>query len=127
MAAIGGSIRELSLNGRVFAPTADASTTTNLGGYSNTTEPNGNLTGRQVKTAMPWSVKGNSVEIDLNRGDMEFLQDIADRFDFVPITITFVDGTTYQGAGLIEGDLEYSNDSASASFDLSGSGKLVQQ
>jgi len=127
MAAIGGSIIELSINGRVFAPIADVSATMNLGGTSNAVEANGNGTVRVIKTVMPFSIAGMAVESDLARGDQEFLQDLSDSLASFPLAVTFIDGSVYQGTAVIVGELEYSNQTASTTLDMAGQGKLTRQ
>ena len=53
MAAVGGSIQEVALSGRVFGVAADAEAQRKLGGLENEVMPNGDgMTARLVKT--PW-------------------------------------------------------------------------
>ena len=51
MPQVGGSAKECSIRGRIFAVTADADVKIKLGGYSNEVQPNGNSTARLIKTA----------------------------------------------------------------------------
>lgn len=127
MASQGGSVRECSINGRIYSIAADADVTYDLGGYSNALEPNGNLTARQIKTAKVWKVEGLNVQIDHVIGDLQFLQAIANGSAMVPISVTFVDKTTFQGAGTVVDDLQGSTQSATATLSLNGEGELTQQ
>ena len=125
--SIGGSIQEISLNGRIFAVAADADSNRKLGGFTNEAQANGNGTARLIKTRETWMLDGLSVDTDDVRGDHEFLQDLADLKDFFPVLVTYVSGVSYQGSGQITGDLQRSSQSATAAIALNGPGKLTRQ
>jgi len=127
MAAIGGSIEEVSLDGRNFAVAADADASRKIGGYENETQANGDGTARQVKTRVPWSITGLTLEMDDSRGDQEFLQSLADRNDFFPVVVSYASGEVYQGVGQVNGENPTSNQSQTAAVELSGPGKLTKQ
>lgn len=127
MAAIGGSIESLTLDGRVFAVAADAEAQRKLGGFENEVQANGNGTARIIKTRVPLSLDGMTVEIDDDRGDHEFLQALADRSDFFPIAITYASGATYQGTAQVTGEMQTSSQNATASVSLMGPGVLTKQ
>lgn len=125
--AVGGSIESISIRGRLFPVAADAEANKKLGGWENEVQPNGDGTARLVKTRVAWSIEGVQVEINDARADAEFLQEIADAFDFVPITITMASGITYQGTGTVTDTVQSSSQNATASITLSGPGALTQQ
>ena len=127
MSAIGGSVREIGLDGRLFALAADANLSLNLGGYDNETQVNGDGTARLVKTRVPATLSDINVNMDLARGDLDYLQELRDRSGYWPIYVTLVDGTTYQGVAQINGELVYSTMSATAQFGLSGPGTWTRQ
>lgn len=127
MAAIGGSIETVSLDGRSFGVAADAEAQRKLGGFENEVMANGDGNARLIKTRVPMSLAGVTVEVDDDRGDHEFLQDLANRNDFWPVAITYASGKTYQGRAQITGELQSSSQSATAGFDLSGPGVLTVQ
>jgi hypothetical protein len=127
MAATGGSIESLTLNGRNFAVAADAEAQRKLGGFENEVQANGNATARLIKTRVPLSLDGVTVEIDDDRGDHEFLQDLSDRNDFFPIAITYASGNTYQGTAQLVGETQASSQSATAPVSLMGPGVLTRQ
>ncbi len=127
MAAVGGSIESVTLNGRPFAVAADAEAQRKLGGWENAVEANGNGTGRLIKTRVPMSISGLTVEIDDSRGDHEFLQDLANLNDFFPLAITYASGRTYQGVGQIVDELQVSSQNATAQLSLAGPGNLTPQ
>lgn len=127
MAATGGSIESLTLDGRNFAVAADAEAQRKLGGFENEVQANGNATARLIKTRVPLSLDGVTVEIDDDRGDHEFLQELSDRNDFFPIAITYASGNTYQGTAQLVGETQASSQSATAPVSLMGPGVLTKQ
>jgi hypothetical protein len=126
-AAIGGSIESLTIRNRLFPVAADAEASRKLGGFENEVSANGDGGARLIKTRVPWSLTGVEVEVNDSRADAEFLKEIADGHDFVPITITFVSGITYQADGQITDALEVSSQKATAAISLMGPGEMTQQ
>lgn len=127
MPATGGSIESVTLDGRNFPVAADAEAQRKLGGFENEVQANGNGTARLIKTRVPLSIDGLTIEIDDDRGDHEFLQDLANENDFFPIAITYANGETYQGKAQITGELQSSSQNATASVSLMGPGILTKQ
>jgi len=127
MPAIAGSMESITIDGRSFAVTADADTSRKLGGFENEVQSNGDGTARTVKTRVPWSLTGVVIEIDDTAGDQEFLQSLQNSNRNVPITATYVSGVSYQATGQVVGEVVFSNQSSSASLDLSGSGEMTPQ
>lgn len=127
MAAVGGSIESVTLDGREFAVAADAEAQRRLGGWENEVQANGNGTARLIKTRTPLQLEGLTLECDDARGDHEFLQQLANRNDFFPVAITYASGDTYQGTAQITGDLQASSQNATASVSLMGPGVLTKQ
>jgi len=127
MAAVGGPIESVSIRGRLFPVAADADATRKLGGFENEVQPNGDGSARMVKSRIAWMVDGLSLAIDHDRADQEFLKEIADGKDWVPITVTYASGHTYQGKGTVSGEFGASSQNATAPVTLSGPGELTQQ
>jgi len=127
MAAVGGSIETITLNGRIFPVAFDADVARKLGGFENENMANGDGTSRLIKTRVLWSLSGLQVEADDSRGDHEFVQALADRNDYFPIAVTYASGDTYQGTGQISGENTASSQSATLTIDLSGPGTLTKQ
>ncbi len=63
MVAIGGSIEEVSLAGRIYSVPADVDTGRKLGGFENEFQPNGDGSGRLVKTRTGWAIDGLAVGV----------------------------------------------------------------
>lgn len=127
MVAIGGSIQEVTLNGRIFAVAADAESQRKLGGFENEIQANGNGSIRIIKTRVPFMIDGLTLEIDDSRGDHEFLQDLNDLNDDFAISITYASGETFQGTGQIVGELQVSSQNSTAALSLSGAQRLTKQ
>ena len=127
MAAIGGSIQAVTLQGRNFPVAADAEAQRKIGGFENEVLSNGDGGARMIKTRVPLMIEGIALEVDDSRGDHEFIQDLADLKDFFAITITLASGITWQGSAQITGDLQASTQNATMPVSLSGPGKLTRQ
>lgn len=125
--AVGGSIEGISIRGRLFPVASDAEANKKLGGFENEVRANGDGTARLVKTRVPWSIDGLQIEISDARADHEYLQEIVDGLDFVPITMTLASGVTYQATGMVTDEVQSSSQNATASITLSGPGNLSQQ
>lgn len=124
MGAVGGPPETVSIAGREFRCTADADVSRMFGGFTNEHQSNGDGSTRMIKTPVPWTLGGVSVEIDNDNNDQEYLEDVKDSQDEVDVVISYTDGSSYTGRGNIDGELSYSNNSAAATFDLKGPGKL---
>lgn len=127
MAAIGGSIESVTLDGREFPVASDAEAQRKLGGFENEVQANGDGSARLIKTRVPLSIDGLTVETDDSRGDHEFIQELSDRNDYFPIAITYASGITYQGTAQITGETQLSSQNATAAVSLMGPGKLTKQ
>ena len=127
MAAVGGSIQEVTLNGRIFAVAADAEAQRKLGGYENEVASNGDPTARLIKTRVPLGIDGLTLETDDSRGDQEFLQELANLTDFFPVLITFASGMSYQASAQITGEIQASSQNSTSSVSLMGPGILTRQ
>lgn len=125
--ATGGSIESVGLQGRTFSVAADADSQRKLGGFTNEFQPNGDGTGRNIKTREGWMIDGLALSIDDLREDQEFLQDLADQNDFFAIDITYASGVVYNGQGQITGDMQTASTASTASVTLNGPGRLSPQ
>ena len=127
MAALGGSIKAVSINNRSYKVAADADGARDLGGYTTTRNMNGDGSSRKSQERKPWKLGGLTIAVDDALGDQEFLQDTTDAPDDVAISIELITGEVYQGEGSLEDDLDYSTMNATCGISLSGSFKLTRQ
>ncbi len=127
MAAVGGPIESVSIDGRYFSVAADADAGRELGGFTNENQPNGDGTARLIKSRKPWMVGGLTLSVDDLLNDQEFLQDKADQNGYFPINISFASGSVYGGTGQIVEDLVFGNSGATIPITLGGPQKLTAQ
>lgn len=127
MAAVGGSIESVDLSGRIFAVAADAEVQRKIGGVENEALPNGNGTSRLIQKRVLHSLDGLVLDCDDSRGDHEYIQELANSKDFFPVSITYASGAVYQGRSQIVGEIQYNNQSATATVNLMGPGELTKQ
>ena len=127
MTNVAGSIESVNIAGRLFAVAADSDANRSIGGFENEAQANGNGTARLVKTAVTWMIENLALSADDSTQDMEYLQDIKDSNDFVPMSFTFVSGIVYQGTGQIVGELKRSEQNGTVPTGFAGPGKLTQQ
>lgn len=127
MTAVGGSLESLTLNGRIFPVAADAEANRKIGGFENEVLANGDGTARLIKTRVPLSLDGVVVEIDDDRGDHEFIQDLSNLQDFFPVALTYASGVTWQASAQIVGETQAASKSATAPLSLMGPGILTKQ
>ena len=125
--ATGGSVESISLDGRVFAATADTDPGRKIGGFENEIQPNGDGTARMVKTRVAWSLTDVSISVDDTIDDDTFIQELIDGDAFIPITISMASGTVYQGTGQVTGENPTSAQSTSKTVNLGGPGQLTRQ
>jgi hypothetical protein len=124
---VGGSIESVTLAGRIFPVAADADVTRKLGGFENEVLANGDGSARLQKTRVPANLSGLVLSVDDARGDQEYIQELADGKDFFPASITLASGEIWQGALQIQGEFTYSTQTATATLNLSGAGKITKQ
>jgi hypothetical protein len=127
MSAVGGSIESVTLDVREFPVAADAEAQRKLGGFENEVQANGDGTARLIKTRVPLSIDGLTLETDDDRGDHEFLQELSNRNGFYPIAITYASGNTYQGTAQLVGETQASSMNAVTTVSLMGPGVLTKQ
>lgn len=127
MSAVGGSIESVNLSGRVFPVASDAEVQRKLGGFENEVQANGDGSARVIKTRVPLSLNGVTIQIDDSRDDQKFLQELANANDFFVISITYASGFTYQGTAQLVDELPTSSQSATMPISLSGPGILTRQ
>lgn len=124
---VGGSIESITLDGRNFSVAADAEAQRKIGGFENEVQSNGDGTARQIKTRVPLSIDGLTVDIDDAQDDAQFLQELQNRNTFFPVSITYASGETYQGEAQIVGETQTSSQNATAAVSLMGPGILTRQ
>lgn len=126
MAAIGGSIESVTLEGREFPVSADAEVNRKLGGFENEVLANGSGGARIIKTRVPLMLDGIVLEMDDSRGDHQYIQALSNLNDFFTATITYASGITWQCRVQITGEIQGSS-SATLPITLTGTGEMTAQ
>lgn len=127
MPQVGGSAKECSIDGNIFAIAADADVKMKMGGTSNERAANGNGTSRLIKNAEAGGFSGLKIAINHDAGDPQTLKEIADKPEWVDITVTFADDSTYQCSGQIEELPEISSKDATAELTIVADGEVTKQ
>ncbi len=127
MAAVGGSIQSVIFRGRLFSVAADAESQRKFGGFENEVMANGDGSGRLIKTRVPLSIDGLTLNIDDDNADHEFLQDSSDMNSFGTLLIIYASGSSYQGNAQIVGEMQFSSQNSTAAVSFMGPGKLTKQ
>ena len=99
-----GPAESITIAGRRFACNADDDVTIQLPGFTNETRMHGDGGSHISKSRKPGNISNLNVYIETERDDLEYLQRIADRLDYVDISLTLCDGTVYSGSMQLVGD-----------------------
>ena len=99
-----GPAESITIAGRRFACNADDNVTIQLPGFTNETMMHGDGGAHISKSRKPGNISSLNVYIETERDDLEYLQGIADRLDYVDISLTLCDGTVYSGSMQLIGD-----------------------
>lgn len=121
-----GDIRQFTLKGRELdIKGEDANVNIDLGGYTNEVGMTGNGKVQVTQRRKTAAITDVPISLDDTRGDLEFLQEIADAGEPVPVTITLASGVTYAGSMVLTGDLAKATGDGTVSIELRGE-KLEQ-
>lgn len=120
MAAVGGPIETITINGRNFTSDSEDDVSLTPKGFKNEVKMNGDGTARIVKSWHIGSIEGLNITIDNAAEDLEFLQDIQNKNEFVPVQCTLVDGTVYNGSMQITEAIPLSTKESTAEVTLNG-------
>jgi hypothetical protein len=126
MARIGGSIKQITLNGRQFSVKSDVDIS-EVFPTNNKVEMNGDQTATLVQVIEPWRLNDIVLSIDNENGDREFIRDAARIPDFWPITFTTADSKVYGAVGQIVDAPERKTMNNSVAISLSGPGDVEVQ
>jgi hypothetical protein len=121
MSVRAGDIRQFTVGGREFDPAAESNWTIRLGGFNNEVALTGNGVAHVTQRRQTAGIADAEVSADPSRQDLEYLQDIKDSGETVPVNMTLVDGTTYSGSLYIVGELEHNTGEGTVSMELRGS------
>ncbi|MDC7218643.1 MAG: hypothetical protein PQJ59_01810 [Spirochaetales bacterium] len=106
MTVRGGEIVQAIVFGRVFEVKKDANVTFRMAGYTNETEPTGSGGLHTKQSVKLGGFDSLPLSLDPDRDDLEFLQECADSGEPGNCSITIVNGVTYAGQLVIEGEVD---------------------
>jgi hypothetical protein len=118
--ARGGDIQSININGREFDPANEQTLNYRLSGFTNENLPTGNGKLHTNKRRKLGGFDGLAISIDPSRQDLEFLQEIANSFDPVPVSITLVNGTVYSGSLKMEDVLDANSGDGTVEISMMG-------
>lgn len=116
----GGDIRQFKIKGREFEPAPEASFELMPSGYDNAYTATGNGKAVGVQRRVLGGIDGIEVSIDNGRGDLEYLTELKNAGELVPVNLTLADGSAWTGSMGIEGEFRFNTGEGRASFALRG-------
>lgn len=115
-----GDIAQLTINSREFDCAKEGSADLTLAGKTNELSLNGNGTAHIKQSRKPAGFSGLPISIDATRQDLEFLQDLSDTAESVPVIMTLVSGVAYSGSLAIVGDLNHGTGEGTLTLEMRG-------
>lgn len=127
MANNGAPPLSISLNGREFQCVGDSAGSPTQGGYTSEYLPNGDPnTGRYGMTPVPWTLPDQTIALDSDQSDWDFLNELRNSGSDIDVVVTYIDQIR-GGTGRIVNDIPMDPMAASCPISISGSGKFKKQ
>lgn len=120
MAAVGGPVESITISGRNFVCDSEDDVSITPKGFTNEVKQNGDGTVRLVKSWHVGSIEGLNIAIDEEAGDFDFLKEIQDKFEFVSVQCTLVNGIVYNGKMQITDAVKLNTKESTVEVTLSG-------
>ena len=116
----GGDIRQLTINGREFEVKSEASVNVDLGGFANdvTFAGNGTVVPTQKRKAAGFD--GCTLLIEDGRKDLEYLQNLSNLGNPVPVNMTVASGVVYSGNLTVVGELKKNQGDGTMDLEMRG-------
>jgi hypothetical protein len=116
-----GALKRIQVKGRPFAVSGENAGNRTLGGRENEIAKNGDSTVRVLQKEVPWKLA--DVEISTDMLGHQFMQDIADIGEEVPIMWTLANDAIVSGLGIPTGTIEFDQMTGLLKCTFEGSGK----
>jgi len=100
-----GALKRIQIKGRPFAVSGENAGNRVLGGRENEVAKNGDGTTRILQKEVTWKL--SDVEISTDVTGQQFIQDIADQGEEVPIMWTLANNDIVAGIGIPTGAIEF--------------------
>jgi hypothetical protein len=112
-------IRQLMIGGREFDPKGDSNVDYKLAGFENESSANGNGSMHTTQKRKLGGFESLPISIDQDRGDLEYLQDLANKGEPVPMFMTTAT-QSYGGDLVIQGTVNANTGEGTAEISALG-------
>lgn len=116
-----GALESIVINGRRFTCKSDDSCEIELPGFHNETVVHGDGSITYKKIRHTGHISGINIFMDVERGDLEFLQEAQNGLEPFDVSATEVDGTVYSGSMQITEEIKKNSGENTVSITLEGS------
>lgn len=116
-----GALESIVINGRRFTCKSDDSCEIELPGFHNETIVHGDGSTTYKKIRHTGHISGINIFMDVERGDLEFLQEAQNGLEPFDVSATEVDGTVYSGSMQITAEIKKTSGENTVSITLEGS------
>lgn len=116
----GGDIRDFSWGGRHFTVKPECEIEIIPGGTDVEWKASGSGEVNGTGKAVAGGVDGLELIVKNEKGDLEYLANAKNNGDVKPMTVDLIDGSTWQGAMAIEGELKYKSGDGAAGVNYRG-------
>jgi hypothetical protein len=121
MAANGGDVRQITIDGREYDPAGgDGKITIFLSGLTNKVDPTGNSKASIIQNRKLAGFKDLEIVIDDTKKDLEALQSLQTAGKFASVVVTMISGAVYSGSLAISGDLVKDYSTGRATLEMLG-------
>lgn len=120
MAKANGALESVVLNGRRFTCDAENEASVDLSEWDNEVKPNSDGTFRTVKSRHVQKIESLTLEIDVDRGDVDFINEVKAKLAPVPLSATRVDGKMYEGEVMITDATSLNDNESTMEVTLTG-------
>lgn len=96
-----------------------------LQGFTNKVSPNSDGTVRVKKTRHAGKIESLKIQIDLDRGDLEAVQEMKDRVELIPVSGTLTNGKVVSGEVQITEDGAYNAADGTMEITLEGNIRIM--
>ncbi len=115
-----GALESIVLDKTRFTCDAESEPEITLPGFTNEMKPNSDGTARVTKKRHSGKIEGLTLSIDVERGDVEFLQELSDKLTLFPFSGTLTNGKVIDGEGQLTGDVKFNAGDGTAEITIEG-------
>lgn len=120
-----GAFESIVLDKLRFTCDAEDEPEITLQGFTNEVIPNSDGTVRVKKTRHAGKIESLKIQIDLDRGDLEAVQEMKDRVELIPVSGTLTNGKIVSGEVQITEDEAYNAADGTMEITLEGNIRIM--